>query len=113
MIAASLTPLHRGLTFSGGEPFLQAAVLAKVAARFKLPLVVYSGFTFEELLDSRLPGVLDLMARTQLLVDGRYVAAERDLSLPFRGSRNQRLIDVQASLKAGKAVERTSLNRAG
>lgn len=65
---------------------------------------IYSGYTYEELIarnDERTNAVLAL---TDVLVDGAYIEAERDVSLPFRGSRNQRLIDVQKSLAAGQIV---------
>ncbi len=99
-----------GVTFSGGEPFMQAAALAGLAEQILLlglDLVLYSGFTFEELLQR---GTADgptrrLLQAGTMLVDGPYVEAERDLTLSFRGSRNQRLIDLPASLREGSAVE--------
>lgn len=99
-----------GVTFSGGEPFMQAAALAGLAEKirsFGLNLVLYSGFTFEELLrrSSSHPDTRRLLRAGTLLVDGPYIEAERDLSFPFRGSRNQRLIDLPASLEQGTAVE--------
>jgi anaerobic ribonucleoside-triphosphate reductase activating protein len=104
------TKLIRGVTFSGGEPFLQAAPLAQLARQIKalgLGLVTFSGYTFEELfaLAARDKAVKDLLAASDILVDGKYIAAQRDISLAFRGSANQRLIDVPRSLLAGQAVE--------
>ncbi len=113
LVASALRPLHRGVTFSGGEPFLQAADLARVADAIKLPVMVYTGFVIEELLASRDAGVRALLERAEILVDGRFVAEQKDLALIWRGSHNQRLIDVPASLRAGKAVEWTSLDAAG
>lgn len=102
-------PLTVGVTFSGGEPFCHAEPLFRLGSRFKAAgknLMCYSGWTFEELLKKaeteeftkKLLGILDI------LVDGRFDIAKRSLSLQFRGSTNQRLIDVPASLKAGRAV---------
>ncbi len=102
--------LIRGVTFSGGEPYLQAAPLAQLARQVKalgLGLVTYSGYTFEQLyaLAARDKNVKDLLAASDILVDGKYMAGQRDISLAFRGSANQRLIDVPRSLLAGQAVE--------
>ncbi|SDF06836.1 anaerobic ribonucleoside-triphosphate reductase activating protein [Sporolituus thermophilus] len=101
--------LIRGITFSGGEPFIQAKPLCEIAraARARgLNIVTYTGFVFEELLAMglRVPTVRELLRLTDILVDGPYRAAERDLNLAFRGSRNQRLIDVPKSLRLGRTV---------
>ena len=103
-------PLNRGVTFSGGEPFCQAAALFELGERFKargLSLWCYSGWTFEELLERsrRDDGVRSLLSIVDVLVDGRFIEERKSLSLRFRGSSNQRLIDVPLSLKAGAAVE--------
>ena len=103
-------PLTDGLTLSGGEPFLQAEAGAEIAAAARengLNVWVYSGNTFEELRDrpDQDPAIKALLELADVLVDGPFVLAERTLSLKWRGSRNQRLIDVQKSLAAGKAVE--------
>ena len=103
-------PLLDGITLSGGDPFCQSAacaVLAEAAHANGLNVWAYSGWTFEELLgkaghDS---SIMLLLKNTDVLVDGRFVLSERTLELRFRGSRNQRLIDVTASLAAGHAVE--------
>jgi anaerobic ribonucleoside-triphosphate reductase activating protein len=101
--------LIRGVTFSGGEPFLQANALAKIATavrRHGLDIVTYTGFLFESLLKRAAtePDVSALLTQTDILIDGPYIKEERDLRLAFRGSRNQRLIDVAKSLTAGCAV---------
>lgn len=102
-------PLTDGITFSGGEPFEQAAdcvTIASAARKNGLNVWAYSGYTFDELLrkaeDS--PAVLELLKLTDVLVDGRFVLALRSLSLKWRGSTNQRIIDVPKSLEAGHAV---------
>ncbi len=107
--------LIRGVTFSGGEPFLQAAPLVQLARQIRalgLGLVTYSGYRFEELLalGGTDKAVRDLLAASDLLVDGPYMEAKRDLGLAFRGSANQRLIDVPRSLIAGQAVEWTEVD---
>lgn len=102
-------PLLRGITLSGGEPFEQAdglLALAQAVCQRGKDVVAYSGYTFEELLEKgkKEPNVIELLSLCCLLVDGRFIQAQRDLSLRFRGSRNQRLIDPQQSLKTGKIV---------
>lgn len=98
-------PYVKAVTLSGGEPFCQPAPLAELAAALKekgFHLMCYSGFTFEELLhkDDARP----LLEQLDLLVDGRFVEAEKNIELRFRGSANQRVLDVPASLAAGSAV---------
>ncbi len=93
-------PLLSGVTFSGGEPFCQAAALCELGERVRAlgkNIVAYSGYTFEELLEKGKtePDVLRLLRLCDLLIDGRYVESLRDLSLQFRGSSNQRLIDLK------------------
>lgn len=95
--------LAQGITLSGGEPFLQPAAFARLAgyAREKgLDVWAYTGFTFEKLLQlsEQQPAVLELLRAVDVLVDGPFVEAEKDLNLVFRGSGNQRIIDVPRSL---------------
>jgi anaerobic ribonucleoside-triphosphate reductase activating protein len=100
-------PMLRGVTFSGGEPFDQAAALLPLAEKIRaggLELAAYSGYTFEQLMTR--PEGLALLRQCQVLVDGPFVLARRSLNLRFRGSGNQRILDVPASLAAGEAVER-------
>lgn len=102
-------PLVKGVTFSGGEPFCQAEPLADLAAKLKesgYHIMSYSGYTFEELMkksecDEHIRTLLSLL---DVLVDGRFVIEKRSLELKFRGSGNQRLIDVKKSIEKGKAV---------
>ena len=99
-------PLCRGVTFSGGEPFAQAEGFAKLARMLKsegYEVASYTGYLFEELLTGT-PQQRALLHSIDILIDGPYLAEERSLELSFRGSRNQRILDVLASLKAGKAV---------
>ena len=100
-------PLNKGVTFSGGEPFCQAAALYELGKRFKehgLSLWCYSGWTWEEL-QKKGGDVQKLLSVVDVLVDGRFSEESRTLSLPFRGSGNQRLVDVRASEKNGAVVE--------
>lgn len=103
-------PLLSGVTLSGGDPFAQAEPFALLAAevhRLGLNVITYTGWTYEQLVegfDSR-PGWRALLAETDVLVDGRFLLAEKSLAVPFRGSRNQRTIDVKRSLAEGRAVE--------
>ncbi|MDD4587484.1 MAG: anaerobic ribonucleoside-triphosphate reductase activating protein [Heliobacteriaceae bacterium] len=103
LILAKITPWHRGVTFSGGDPLLQAAELARVitvirARRPDLDIWVYTGYLFEAVQDLPVIGLIDV------LVDGPFIREQRDLSLAFRGSANQRLIDVPRSLAAGRVI---------
>lgn len=105
-------PLHQGVTFSGGEPFCQAEPLYFLGSKFKeygFDLMCYSGWTFEELLKKSETEeyVKELLSITDILVDGRFELNRRSLALKFRGSDNQRIIDVQKSLKENiaKALE--------
>ena len=102
---ASKNPLLTGFTFSGGEPFEQSAALLPLAARIRkngYELAAYSGYRFEELLAD--PEKRALLEYVQTLVDGRFILAQRNLLLKFKGSNNQRVIDVPASLAAGEVV---------
>jgi anaerobic ribonucleoside-triphosphate reductase activating protein len=96
--------LIRGVTFSGGEPFLQAEAFAGLAKHFKekgLDIMTYTGYTWEELLNlgSQNHQVMELLSVSDYLVDGPFVENQKDLNLAFRGSKNQRVIDVSESLK--------------
>lgn len=105
-------PLCRGVTFSGGEPFCQAEGFARLAKLLKekgYEVASYSGFTFEELLKGT-DAQKDLLASIDILIDGRFLQARKSLEIAFRGSTNQRILDVKKSLAAGKAIE-TSAKR--
>ncbi len=112
--AINKNPLLSGLTLSGGEPMCQARALAHFAERVRKEcprikeVACYTGFTFEELLEGKADGAMELLKQLDTLVDGRFVQALRSWEIRFAGSSNQRVIDVPASLKAGKAVLDTS-----
>ena len=101
-------PLMSGVTFSGGEPFCQAEALCALGERIRAlgkSIVVYSGYTYEQLIQKGEsdPSVLRLLDLADLLIDGPYIEAQRDLSLQFRGSKNQRVIDLRGRSHAAKA----------
>lgn len=92
---------HQGITLSGGDPFLQPEankIIADYAHNIGLDVWAYCGKTFEELQDNI------LLQSCDILVDGPYIQELRDITLPFKGSSNQRTIDVQASLQKGEVV---------
>ncbi len=98
-------PLLTGITFSGGEPFLQPAPLtrlAKEAHKRGLDVWSYTGYTLEELTAKKNPAIDALLRELDVLVDGPYEERLRDLTLNFRGSSNQRIIDMNAFRKTGK-----------
>ena len=103
-------PLCRGVTFSGGEPFAQAAEFAELAALLKekgYEVASYSGYTFEQLLEGTEDQKL-LLGTIDILIDGPFIQNQKSLELAFRGSQNQRILDVRKSLIEGKAVETAS-----
>ena len=103
-------PLCRGVTFSGGEPFAQSAGFAKLAQLLKkagYEVAAYTGYTFEELLAGS-EEQRTLLSLLDILIDGPFLLAEKSLEVPFRGSKNQRILDVPKSLQAGKAIETTA-----
>ncbi|MCI8647501.1 MAG: anaerobic ribonucleoside-triphosphate reductase activating protein [Firmicutes bacterium] len=102
-------PLLSGVTFSGGEPFCQPEAFCALAEEIEkrgLDIVTFSGYTYEELQDmaEQKEAVGDLLDHTRLLIDGPFIKEQRDLTLSFRGSRNQRIIDMDAVRKTGKVV---------
>ena len=99
-------PLCRGVTFSGGEPFAQAEGFLELARALKgegYEVASYTGFTFEQLL-SGTPEQKALLEEIDVLIDGPFLLAQKSLEISFRGSRNQRILDVKQSLAEGRAV---------
>ncbi len=118
-------PILRGVTFSGGEPMCQPEAFLELAKLIKggadaegreagrangrgkpLDIMIYTGYTFEELSEKRktnaaIDGLLEIC---DYLVDGRFVLAQRDLTLRFRGSQNQRFIDMNRTRAEGRIV---------
>lgn len=100
-------PLISGVTFSGGEPFAQAEALVPIAETVKarqMHLMIYTGYLLEELQKSSRTGVQRLLELADILVDGPFVLKERNLTLPYRGSENQRVIDLPKTRESGKVV---------
>ncbi len=102
--------LQRGITLSGGDPFEQPEALIEICKETKklgLDIWAYTGYTFEELMDIKNPKYFKwahLLEYIDVLVDGRFIEEKKDLLLKFRGSRNQRIIDVRKSLNAKKTM---------
>lgn len=100
-------PLTDGLTLSGGEPFEQpedCLLLAQGAHESGLNVWSYTGYLFEFLRDQGTEAQKALLREVDVLVDGPFLLEQRTLSLPWRGSRNQRVIDVPKSLENGDVV---------
>lgn len=102
--------LHRGITLSGGEPFLQpeaVSLIAKAAKSENLDVWCYTGFKFEYLINKENPLYIynkSLLQYIDVLVDGKFIYTKRDIRLKFRGSSNQRIIDVKSSLLNNKVI---------
>lgn len=100
--------LLSGLTLSGGEPMEQPEAcyeLAKSAHEMGLNVWCYTGYTFEELFTKCDEAQVALVDSVDVLVDGPFILSQKSLEIPWRGSRNQRVIDVKNTLKAGKIIE--------
>lgn len=105
-------PLLSGITLSGGEPFCQAracAEIAKAVHSLRKTVIVYSGYTFEQLYDMAKvnDGVKELLMNSDILIDGKFDITQKSLELRFKGSKNQRTLDIKASMSEGKAIEIT------
>lgn len=105
--AVDQNPLLDGVTFSGGEPMCQAEAFYNLAVQVKkrgLNIVTYTGYTYEELIhmSEKDKWVKELLNMTDILIDGRFVLEERDLTLLFRGSSNQRVIDMNLTREKGE-----------
>jgi anaerobic ribonucleoside-triphosphate reductase activating protein len=104
-----LNPLINGITFSGGEPFLQAypaAVLGRILTDMGFSLWVYTGFTWEDLITNfERPGFKELLKIADVVIDGPFIQDLKDNDSVFRGSRNQRIIEVKNSLMTGRVIE--------
>jgi anaerobic ribonucleoside-triphosphate reductase activating protein len=102
-------PHIQGITFSGGDPLFQTNIkevgelLKEIKEKFPTKDIwLYTGYTWEEL-------IIDILRKPLLqyidvLIDGKFILKERDITIAFRGSRNQRIIDVQQSLKNNKII---------
>jgi anaerobic ribonucleoside-triphosphate reductase activating protein len=111
-------PLISGVTLSGGEPFDQAAAfaeLARLAHKYHKDVWAYTGYLFEDIVDGTagkklnnphydVEAARDLLRNIDVLVDGRFDETQKSYDLHFKGSKNQRLIDVQESLEQNATV---------
>ena len=100
-------PILKGITFSGGEPFCQPAPLAELAKQVhsvNKDVTVYTGYTYEQLLAMDDPAIHALLAETDVLIDGPFIEAQKNLELLFRGSENQRVIDMKQTREQGRVV---------
>lgn len=102
-------PLIKGVTFSGGDPLEQADKFIYIAKKVKemgLDLWSYTGYTYEYIVShfEQRKEWEELLKYIDVLVDGRFEEDKKDISLAFRGSKNQRIIDVQASLNKKEAI---------
>ena len=107
-------PYVHGLTLLGGEPFLNTGILIPLVKRIRKELPEkdiwsWTGYTWEELM-LETPDKLELLQLVDILVDGRFDITKKNLMLQFRGSSNQRIIDVKKSLDQGKVVIWDKLN---
>lgn len=103
-------PMIKGVTFSGGDPFERAEEFYYMAKEFKkagLNIWCYSGYTFEKIIEisKENKGFNDLLNNIDVLVDGKFIEEEKDEEIKYRGSRNQRIIDVKASIDFGQIKE--------
>ena len=97
--------LTKNITFSGGDPLYQIdelSILAEIFKQHDYHVCTYTGFTWEELRDK--PVYSEFLKYIDLLIDGPFIYKERSLDIKFRGSTNQRIIDVQESLRTGQIV---------
>ncbi|CAM4177202.1 ribonucleoside-triphosphate reductase activating protein [Streptococcus penaeicida] len=107
-------PYVQGLTLLGGEPFLNTNFLIPLIKRIRKELPEkdiwsWTGYTWEEMMEES-EDKLEMLSLIDILVDGRFDITKKNLMLQFRGSSNQRIIDVQESLKSGQVVIWSKLN---
>lgn len=103
-------PLLKGVTLSGGEPFMQAKKLVKLLNKInnkELNVITYTGFTYEELIAKAddVNGYMELLKASDILIDGKFELDKKQEGLKFRGSSNQRSIDIKKTMETGKVVE--------
>jgi len=102
-------PLLDGLTLAGGDPFFSAGEAVEFIRELRaalpgFPVWIYSGYTYEEITATPGSPEFQLLQQCQVLIDGRFIEELKDTTLPYRGSSNQRIIDVEASLTGSNVV---------
>ncbi len=108
-IKYSLNPQIKGINILGGEPMQQIMddtllnLLKRLNAEVKKPIWLWSGYTFDEIIQN--PKRLELLKQVDVLIDGQFQIDKRDIMLKYRGSSNQRVIDVKKSLIDNKVTE--------
>lgn len=100
---------HDGITLSGGDPFVQIDACLEIASfcqKINLNVWCYTGYTFDQLMKMSESNkkIIELLNNIDVLIDGKFVLAEKSFECPFRGSKNQRIIDVKESLKNNHVV---------
>ena len=100
-------PLLDGLTLAGGDPFFSADEVVAFIHELRtvlpgFPIWIYSGYTYEELIAHPGSPEWNLLKQCQVLIDGRFVEELKDTTLPYRGSTNQRIIDIPASMNSSE-----------
>lgn len=101
---------HDGITLTGGDPFLQleqSIEIASFAKSLGLNVWCYTGFTYEQLINISKSNnlILELLENLDVVIDGKFILEEKSSDLLFRGSRNQRIINVKDSLRKNRVVE--------
>lgn len=110
MLSYVLNPQIKGVNILGGEPMQQIIddsllnLLKRIKEKTNKPIWLWSGYTFEEIIKN--PKRLELLNEVDVLIDGKFENSKRNISLKYRGSSNQRVIDVQASLKENTIIEK-------
>ena len=109
MVLSAIDELEyqKGITFSGGDPMYQPEAcnkIAEYAIKKGYDIWVYTGFTYEELIEKGSKDIMDFLSEIDVLIDGKFEIKNKSLDLKYRGSSNQRIIDVPKSLKGKKVV---------
>ena len=106
---------QNGITFSGGDPMMQpeaCTILAKYCHKKGLNVWCYTGYKYEELIEisKKKPAILDFLKQIDVLIDGKFILSEKSYDVIFRGSKNQRIIDVQKSLEQKEPIIMSKYN---
>lgn len=102
-------PLIDGVTLCGGDPFFSASEVIPFIKTLKITIPIiniwsYTGFTYEEIINSNDNNKINLLKECNVIIDGKFIQELKDITLAFRGSSNQRIINVQESLKQERVI---------